>query len=90
MNASEVPQRFRITVAGLPGIQVLGEAETKVEPAGARWVPLAVQLPPEAARDAGPGAHKIDFHVVQLLPAGADAGIRPWERDERSTFVVPR
>jgi cytochrome c oxidase accessory protein FixG len=86
MNASEQTQRFRITVEGLPGARVVGAGEVEVGPAAARWVALAVQVPNAAAQAVGGGAHRIDFGITQQ--AGADG--RSWQRDERSTFVVPR
>jgi cytochrome c oxidase accessory protein FixG len=85
MNASERPQRYRIDVAGLAGVQRVGLGEVEVGAAASRWVPVAVQLPHEAARAAGPGAHGIEFQITQVSPnEGA------WDRRERSTFVVPR
>jgi polyferredoxin len=82
MNASERPQRYRIEVAGLAGVQRVGAGEVEVGAAESRWVPVAVQLPHEAARAAGPGAHAIEFHITQSEGT--------WDRRERSTFVVPR
>lgn len=90
MNASEQPQRYRVAVGGLPGLALARAAEAQeveVGPAAARWVPVAVQLPPEAAQSTGAGAHRIDFEVTQL--ASGPEG-RSWQRSERSTFVVPR
>jgi cytochrome c oxidase accessory protein FixG len=86
MNASEATQRYRIAVAGLPGVRVIGSDEVEVGPAAARWVPLAVQLDAAAARAAGAGAHRVEFEITQQ----ADADGHSWQRDERSTFVVPR
>jgi cytochrome c oxidase accessory protein FixG len=86
MNASESAQRYRIGVAGLDGASIVGSAEIQVGPTEARWVPIAVQLPPEAARTLGGGAHRVDFQITQL--PGSDG--HTWERSERSTFVVPR
>jgi cytochrome c oxidase accessory protein FixG len=86
MNASESPQRFRIGVTGLAGATVASGSEVEVGPALARWVAVAVQLPPDAAQAAGGGAHRIDFTITQQ----ADAAGRTWQRDERATFVVPR
>jgi len=87
MNASEATQRFRIGVGGLDAAMVVGATEVEVGPAAARWVPVAIQLPPEAARRIGSGAHRVDFEITQL--AGAPDG-RTWQRSERSTFLVPR
>jgi cytochrome c oxidase accessory protein FixG len=89
MNASEQPQRYRIAVGGLPGVTLMRSEEVEVGPAAARWVPVAVQLPPQDAKAAGPGAHRIDFEISQLPPAGDPQG-PAWQRSERSTFVVPR
>jgi cytochrome c oxidase accessory protein FixG len=89
MNASEQPQRYRIAVGGLPGVTLMRSEEVEVGPAAARWVPVAVQLPPQDAKAAGPGAHRIDFEISQLPPA-ADPQGPAWQRSERSTFVVPR
>jgi len=89
MNASEQPQRYRVAVGGLPGVTLVRSEEVEVGPAAARWVPVAVQLPPQDAKAAGPGAHRIDFEISQLPPAGDPQGAA-WQRSERSTFVVPR
>ena len=90
MNASEVAQRFRITVSGLSalaGAQLVGSGEVTVGAAEARWAPVAVQVPPEVAQRAGSGAHPIEFRIEQL-PAADQSSV--WTRNERSTFVVPR
>ncbi len=89
MNASEQAQRYRIAVGGLPGLTLVRSDEVEVGPAAARWVPVAVQLPPQAAQAAGPGAHRIDFEVAQQR-APSDPQGPQWQRSERSTFVVPR
>ncbi|MCW5636860.1 MAG: cytochrome c oxidase accessory protein CcoG [Rubrivivax sp.] len=94
MNATEQAQRFRIGVAGLPRMAVVAMPPVRVEPAGARWVPVAVRVPPEVASAAGPGSHRIEFTVERLQPAadaaatGAPAVGRP--QSEKSTFIVPR
>ena len=87
MNASESTQRFRIDVTGLDGATIVGAGNVEVGPAAARWVPVAVQLPPDAALKLGGGAHRLDFQITQV-PATADAPA--WQRSERSTFLVPR
>jgi polyferredoxin len=88
MNASEQVQRYRVAVGGLAGAQVegAGGGEIEVGPAAARWVPVAVQLAPTSAQTAGAGAHRIDFTITQR----PDGEGRTWQRDERSTFVIPR
>ena len=95
MNASESVQRFRISVSGLDGAQsLLGSAvtgqvtgEVTVGSAEARWVPVAVQLPPLQAQRAGSGTHPIEFEIERLTTAD-DAAV--WRLSERSTFIVPR
>ena len=86
MNASETAQRFRIEVSGLAGATLVGAGELEVGPAAARWMPVAVQIDPGAARAAGAGAHRIEFRITQQAVAAS----REWQQNERSTFVVPR
>jgi cytochrome c oxidase accessory protein FixG len=83
MNATERTQRYHVGVQGLPGLTLAGSADVEVLPADARWITLAVRVPPQDAQAAGPGAHPIHFVVT---PQGAPAdGV-----SERSTFIVPR
>ncbi|MGZ5156545.1 MAG: cytochrome c oxidase accessory protein CcoG [Caldimonas sp.] len=97
MNGTERTQRFRIEVEGLPGATLHRWSDVDVGPTEARWVPVAVQLPPEAARALGPGAHPLQFRIVLVAPlqaeggrAAADSAVDLAERREKSTFVVPR
>jgi cytochrome c oxidase accessory protein FixG len=91
MNASEALQRVRIDVSArgaLAGaVTVVGPREVEVGAAASRWMPVAVQVAPEAAARAGGGAHPIEFHIEPVAEVGHG---RAWRRDERSTFVVPR
>ncbi len=86
MNATESVQRYRVVVEGLPGATVATRPDFTVDPAQARWLPLAVQAAPEALQGLAPGAHPIAF-VVEREAAGDEpaALVR-----EKSTFVVPR
>jgi hypothetical protein len=70
MNATERAQRFRIQAQGLPGMVVEVAPALQVDPAAARWVPVAVRVSPDAAATAGPGSHVIHF-VVELSDAPA-------------------
>ena len=94
MNGTEETQRFRIAVEGLEGAKLADSAEVALEPTEARWVPLAVQVPPGTARTLGPGAHPMHFRFSLLAPPQPDAPSRDApplaERREKSTFVVPR
>ena len=85
MNATEATQRFRIEVDGLPDAVIAARAAIEVGPTQARWVPVAVQIPPQAARTLGGGAHPIRFRIALV-----EAGRAGAELSERSTFVVPR
>ena len=86
MNNTEVTQRYRFAVSGIPGAQVLARSDTRLAPAESRWVPVAVQVPPEQAQALGPGAHKLMFRVTRV----ADADNPAVSVNEKSTFVVPR
>jgi cytochrome c oxidase accessory protein FixG len=83
MNATEAAQRYRIGVQGIEGARLAQAADVDVPPAQARWVTVAVRVPPQSAQALGPGAHPIRFDV-------ASAGEAPQTVVEKSTFVVPR
>ena len=85
MNASESAQRFHVVVTGLNGATLASGARVDVGPTEARWLPVSVQIPPEAARAIGPGAHAMRFEIRRDAD-GADAS----PVTEKSTFVVPR
>jgi cytochrome c oxidase accessory protein FixG len=87
MNATEQVQRYRIVVQGMPQMRSDAQDEVQVDPAQARWVAVAVRVPPQVAEQAGGGSHGIEF-VVQRIEAGnAD---NPRTVTEKSTFMVPR
>jgi len=79
MNATEQPQRYRITARGLPGLLVAAGAEAEVGPAQSRWVAVRLQIPYGSA---APGSHPIRFEVEAR---GEAAHI-----SEPSVFIVPR
>ncbi|CAD5365885.1 Type cbb3 cytochrome oxidase biogenesis protein CcoG, involved in Cu oxidation [Rubrivivax sp. A210] len=87
MNASESEQRYRITARGLPGLATDLKTDIEIGSAQARWVPLALRVPPEAAASVGPGSHGVEF-VVERIAASADEASRT--QVEKSTFMVPR
>jgi cytochrome c oxidase accessory protein FixG len=88
MNAAERTQRYRIEVLGLTGALVGGDlAVQALGPAEARWVPLAVRVPPEAAQQLGAGAHTVRFQITRLPEMPTD---KPVLALEESTFIVPR
>jgi cytochrome c oxidase accessory protein FixG len=84
MNATESRQRYLVDVSGIDGITVTAGRAVEVCPAEARWLPVAVRIPPQAAQAAG--AHRIQFRIERA----ADAHQAPAVVEEPSTFVVPR
>ena len=87
MNATEEIQHYRVAATGLPGMAHDLKQTLALGPAQARWVALAVRVPPEAAAQAGPGSHPMQF-AVELIPDNAKA--TPQRVLEKSTFIVPR
>ncbi len=88
MNTTERVQHYRIGVGGLAGMRTdLDGTSIEVDPAQARWVPVAVRVAPETATAAGRGSHPIDFTVERIVDTPADS---PHSVVEHSTFVVPR
>ena len=89
MNATEQVQRYRVAAdggTGLPGLRTDQRGVVELAPAEARWVPVAVRVPPEAAEGAGSGSHPVEFVVERLQSDGtADRRVA-----EKSTFIVPR
>ena len=79
MNATEQPQRYRITAQGLPGLLVAAGAEAEVGAAQSRWVAVRLQIPYGSA---APGSHPIRFEVEAR---GEAAHV-----SEPSVFIVPR
>lgn len=80
MNATEGPQRYRITAQGLPGLAVTSDAEVDVGPAESRWVVAQLQIP---FGSAAPGSHTVHFEVQAL---GGEAA----HVSEKTAFLVPR
>jgi polyferredoxin len=78
MNATEQPQRYRISAEGLEGLVLASEAEVAVGPAESRWVAVRLQVPYGAA----PGSHPIHFDIRTV---SGDARV-----SEKSAFLVPR
>jgi len=83
MNATEQPQHYRVDVQGIAGAALAQASEIDVAPAQARWITVAVRVPPQSASALGPGAHPIRFQI-------ATAGDASSAVSEKSTFVVPR
>ncbi len=80
MNATEQAQRYGLVVNGILGAQIVSDLQVMVDAAGSRWVPVRVQIPPNAA---AAGSHPIAF-VISAQDAPRDEVI------EKSVFLVPR
>ena len=80
MNATEHDQRYVLNVAGIEGARIVSDADVTVDAAGSRWVPVRVQVPPNAAT---PGSHPMTFLITAQ-------GSPPDEVIEKSVFLVPR
>ncbi len=86
MNATESEQRFTVFMDNLTRVEVLVQPEVILGPAEARWVPVAVRVPPEIAQTMGTGAHQVEM-VVTRQRAGSEAELAV---REKTTFMVPR
>ena len=86
MNTTEATQHYRVAASGLDGLALAQPVRVEVEPAQQRWVSVALRLPPQQAARLGSGVHEIHFSVERQAGAGESA----YQRQEKSTFVVPR
>jgi cytochrome c oxidase accessory protein FixG len=86
MNATESEQRFRLFVEQLPHVQVIVQDEIVLGPAEARWVPVAVRVPPDVANNLGSGAHHVEMVITRQRQSDQpEIVVR-----EKTTFMVPR
>ena len=81
MNATEAQQQLTVQAEGLTDLQLSRATSVTLGPAEARWVTVALRLPPEAAHDLKPGAQPMRWVIRSH---GGDTVA------EKSTFVVPR
>jgi cytochrome c oxidase accessory protein FixG len=86
MNATESRQSYRVAATGLPGLVLSAPIQAQLDPAEARWISVALRVPPESAQNAGSGSHRIEFTVERLAEEGDSAR----RVSEHSTFVLPR
>ena len=80
MNATEQGQRYVLNVAGIDGARIVSDESVTVDASGSRWIPVRVQVPPNAA---APGSHPMTFLITAQ-------GSPPDEVIEKSVFLVPR
>jgi polyferredoxin len=78
MNTTETARAFEVSVSGLPGLHLAGEATVGLGAAQGRMVPVKVRVPAESAQ---PGSHPIEFRVRAI--GAADIDVR-----EDSVFIV--
>ncbi|WP_457447354.1 cytochrome c oxidase accessory protein CcoG [Roseateles sp. P5_E4] len=91
MNATESPQRYRIEAEGLPGLALTQAATVDLGPAEARWVAVALRVPPETAQQLKAGAHPMRWRISRFSRISDDTGGSAAETVvEKSTFVLPR
>jgi cytochrome c oxidase accessory protein FixG len=79
MNATEMTQRYKISVSGLTGLLVASDDTVSVGSTESRWVAVRVQAPFDAA---APGSHPMQFDIKALDSADY--------LQEKSVFLVPR
>ena len=82
MNATEQPQRYRISAKGLEGLVLASDAEVDVDATASRWVPVRLQIPYGSAAS---GSHPIQFQIEAIGSQGGQAHIA-----EPSVFLGPR
>jgi cytochrome c oxidase accessory protein FixG len=86
MNATEAAQSYAVQADGLPGLSLPAPVLFTLGPAEARWVTLALRVPPQTALSLAPGAHEIHF-TIERQESAANG---PRRLREKSTFVLPR
>ncbi|MBY0454608.1 MAG: cytochrome c oxidase accessory protein CcoG [Burkholderiaceae bacterium] len=79
MNATESAQSYRISASGLNGVEVLSDADLKVDAAQSRWIAVRLQIPYGSLPS---GSHPVNFDIEAV---GATAHVI-----EKSVFLVPR
>ena len=86
MNATEATQDYAVRATGLDGLVTATPVRLQLGPAEARWVVVALRLPPQTAATLQPGSHAISFSIEGSVAPGQEGR----EVHERSTFVIPR
>ncbi len=78
MNASEAVRQYKVTISGLPGLEISSDNLVSVGAAQTHWMVVRAVLPFGAAE---PGSHKIKFRIYSIDMDD--------EESEKSTFIVP-
>jgi cytochrome c oxidase accessory protein FixG len=79
MNATESPQRYRLSARGLDGLVLASDEWVEVDAVQSRWVAVRLHIPYGSAAS---GPHPVVFDIET-----ADGQHRV---SEKSTFIVPR
>ena len=79
MNTEERPHRYKVTVDGLPGAEIVGADEVEVPPATLQSFNAIVRVPPEAGKK---GANQIHLEIA----AQENAAIKV---REKASFLQP-
>ena len=79
MNTEERDHRYRISVDGLPGAEIAGEAEVDATAAGLTSFNTIVRVPPDAGKS---GSNTIHFDIVAV--ENPDIKVR-----EKASFLLP-
>ena len=79
MNATEATQRYKISVDGLPGLEMASEDVVTIASTEARVLAVRVRAPADVA---APGSHPMKFEIQSLDSPG--------HLTEKSIFMVPR
>ena len=85
MNRSETPQRYRVSVAGMPGLQLQAPL-VQVPAAGIESIVIALRLPAGPAQALQGRSVPVDFEVELQADAAQTRSVQR----EKSTFYVPR
>ncbi len=80
MNATEVDQKYVLSVQGIDGVRIVSGVDVFVDAASAKWFPVRLRIPPNAA---SPGAHPIAFTITTY-------GQQTPLVTEKSIFLIPR
>jgi polyferredoxin len=80
MNTEEEPHRYKVTVDGLPGVEITGNSEVDVPSASLQSFNTIVSVPPEAGKA---GSNPIHFEIVAV--DNPDIKVR-----EKAAFLMPR
>lgn len=79
MNTEEVPHRYKVTVDGLPGVEIDGAGEVEVPAATLQSFMTVVRTQPDAGKK---GANQIHFEIV--AEGSPDIKVR-----EKASFMLP-